>query len=265
MFRILAVAVVVSLTISGASSYYLREMLVDEVTEARRQATSQVRRVEADVAEANTVLRERSDSLQDNMISYANEFRGNKEEHLLYKEMNEEVFSSIRNRFAAIGLEQAEGYAANEAQDQRIEEAQQGVAHLHVMVGETDARILDLSSLVQELRSLTIKPTATEEYQDVISQLESCALTPINRTEQMEPLQRAAEEANTPGIHNVVVKFDVTRKGDTVLQGMESQTAPSKLMGAVSRYVNGLKFGNQGKSMRGCEMVVRLDIDKRRY
>ena len=30
MFRILAVAVVVSLTISGASSYYLREMLVDE-------------------------------------------------------------------------------------------------------------------------------------------------------------------------------------------------------------------------------------------
>ena len=177
MFRILAVAVVVSLTISGASSYYLMERLSDEVVETRRQATSQVRRVEADVAEANTVLRERSDSLQDNMISYANEFRGNKEEHLLYKEMNEEVFSSIRNRFAAIGLEQAEGYAANEAQDQRIEEAQQEIASLHGIVTETDARILDLSSLVQELRSLTIKPTATEEYQDVISQLESCALT----------------------------------------------------------------------------------------
>ena len=135
MFRILAVAVVVSLTISGASSYYLREMLVDEVTEARRQATSQVRRVEADVAEANTVLRERSDSLQDNMISYANEFRGNKEEHLLYKEMNEEVFSSIRNRFAAIGLEQAEGYAANEAQDQRIYSiARNGITNSSIQV-----------------------------------------------------------------------------------------------------------------------------------
>lgn len=265
MFRILVVAVVVSLTISGASSYYLMERLSDEVVETRRQATSQVRRVEGNIAEVTTSLRERADSLQDNMVSYANEFRGNKEEHLLYKEMNEEVFSSIRNRFVAVGLEHAEGYAANEAQDQRIEEAQQGVTHLHVMVGETDARISDLSSLVEELRRLTIKPTATEEYQDVISRLEACALTPLNRTEQLGPLQRAAEEANTPGIHNVVVTFDVTRQGATVLQGMESQTAPSKLMGAVSRYVNGLKFDKQGQPMVGCEMVVRLDIDKRRF
>ena len=263
MLRILVVAITVSLVISGGSSYYLREMLSDEVAETRRQATSQVRRVEANAAEADRDIVEQTDAIEENMVSYANEFRGHRSQYMSDKEQSTEEVNAIKNLLEALGSESSEIFSMLEKNLQRLESSEDLISSLQEVMAEFNT---ELSRLETEVEELTLIATpATDSYYDDLAKVDACSVVPVNTDEQTGPLQEAMEQSSSSGLHNVVVRFDITEQGDTVLQEMESTTAPSRLMSAVGRYVNGLRFNQREALLTDCEMIVRLDIDNPRY
>lgn len=90
--------------------------------------------------------------------------------------------------------------------------------------------------------------------------LEPCPMTALNKGEVLPSLRRTMERSKAIGVHNVIVKFDIDQNGRTIIDGLESATAPNTLINAVRRYVNGLVFASPSITYADCEMVVKLDI-----
>ena len=125
----------------------------------------------------------------------------------------------------------------------------------------------DLYDLQTEFNSSIQMDLATNEINGIEQETpllpiysNSCPSTVLNRSERLPRLKQELEGSASTGTYDVTVIFDINKGGGLVLHRLESQTAPTLVIGAVKRYVDGLVFDSQGIEFAGCEALVKLKV-----
>lgn len=265
MFKTLIVALLVAVAVNGASSSYLLGRLDDGLEEARRQASSHVRRTEAGSNAANQEILSQIGTISANMARYANEFRNHMSEYLTARETAASDFGAINNSLDAISLSDAEMSKFLDDQGQRLNLTDVNVTSLQDLMAAVNTKLTELETGLESSKNMEFVHEVVDivEERDIheeLSIVQPCSAFPINKDEQASSLHAAVGNSRTAGVHDVTVLFDIETDGSTILRNMESPTASSRLRSAVSRYINGLRFNERESLLHGCEMVVKLDI-----
>ena len=264
MVRILIVAIIVAASFSAGSSYYIVDSLSGEVANARNQSIAQMRRVETDFNAADQEILSQVRELSSSTDNYANEFRNNRAYYLADREAVAANINSIADRIEAIEERSVEVLTTLDQHTQGLDMSESSIENLRDIMSEFNTDLAELEAQITALEAIQ-SASPEEVFENAISSIQPCSVIPLNKQAQLRPLQRTLSQSNHVGMHNVVVRYDVTTEGATVLKGLQSDTAPSKLMSAVSRYVNGLKFNSQEQALTNCEMVVRLDNSRPQF
>ena len=272
MIRIFLIAIAMAAVVNVGTGYFILGHINDSVSLATERAASHARSVSSESVAADTEL---SNGIETNANLVG-------ETTIKINSLAEGVAQANSEFIAAL-----ENFATKQAATDATVSGvvtQAGDATSRVtQLEEEAASVLELlAELNDEVQTLRLKldsvdtstPTATgsvmedvygagweqASFVDDEGYLDPCPIAALNRGEVLPSLRRAMERSRAVGVHNVIVKFDIDQNGKTIIDNLESATAPNTLINAVRRYVNGLEFASPSMTYADCEMVVKLDI-----
>ena len=272
MIRMFLIAITVAAIVNAGTGYAILGHINDSVFLATERAASHARSIASESVAADTELNngiETNARLVDEATTKIN---------LLAEAVVQEnsKFTTALESFTSKQVETEEVVA------EVVVQASDITSKVTQLKEETAAVLELLTELNDEVQTLRLKldsvdistPTATGAIMDDVygagweqasfvddeGYLEPCPMNAINKGEVLPSLRRAMERSRSVGVHNVIVKFDIDQNGKTIIDNLESATAPNTLVNAVRRYVNGLEFASPSITYSDCEMVVKLDI-----
>ena len=272
MIRMFLIAITMAAVVNVGTGYFMLGHINDSVFLATERAASHTRSVSAESVAADTELSNgigTNTTLVDEATIKINALakgvaQANSE---FIKALESFTAKQVETDAAVSGVVVQTGNVLSRV-TQLEEEAASVLELLEELNGEVQTLRLKLDSVD------TSTPTAIGAIMDDVygagweqasfvddeGYLEPCPMTALNKGEVLPSLRRAMERSKSVGVHNVLVKFDIDQNGRTIIDGLESATAPNTLINAVRRYVNGLEFASPNYTYADCEMVVKLDI-----
>lgn len=258
MLRIMLVALTVAAALNAASGYFIVESLTESIESARRYSLAQMRRVETDFNAADQTIISQVADVSSSTDSNARAFGIFQSQYVTDREAANLDAASVADRVQDLEVKSIEIFTYLDKNVQRLDASEISVESLREVMAEFNTELAELAAQIEELRSIQTAPYENV-FEGALSREQPCEVTPLNKQEQLRPLERRLSRSNHSGTHDVMVRYDVTTDGSTVLKGLQSDTASSNLMEAVSTYVNGLKFNEQETVLTNCKMVVKLD------
>jgi len=261
MFKVFLMALVVTL-ITSVTSYYVIWIDTQESLTALEQKT--VARVRA-LSEKTATTNEQMGNLirgSNNLInSYArtlNEVKQTLDSTNTHIDTALTEISSQQHGFSGAVL-----LVENQATsfEMRLASLENDLSSISIPLQELRADLHEVKENLNNASQVDLKLDHIEQQTlSLLSYSEPCPSTALNRAERLPRLKRELEKSTSTGTHDVAVKFDITKGGDLIIQGLESQTAPTNVLGAVRRYMGGLVFDSHGAEFSGCEALVKLEV-----
>jgi hypothetical protein len=264
MFKIFLMALVVTL-ITSVTSYYVIWIDTQESLAALEQKT--VARVRA-LSEKTATTNEQMGNLirgSNNLInSYArklNEVKQTLDSTNTHIDTALTEISSQQHGFSGAVL-----LVENQATsfEMRLASLENDLSSISIPLQELRVDLHEVKENLNNASQVDLKLNQIDHIEQqtpsLLSYSEPCPSTALNRAERLPRLKRELEKSTSTGTHDVAVKFDITKGGDLIIQGLESQTAPTNVLGAVRRYMGGLVFDSQGAEFSGCEALVKLEV-----
>ena len=260
--KVFGIAVVASGIITGGGAYVMLPKIMDHIETAERRSIAQYRRLTTEYKEADEEL---GTGLANNITNIRSvsqaliSLRGTIEEN------NTAFILTIEE-----GRQQADDRISSLSEDYGrmtnvIANTDERIAAVISTIGVLNFEIDNLQNRQDELTLIQAGVTSVnkEDVDSAIESIGSCPTTVINRRDHLPSLRRAIQNTSSElaGAHEFVVWFDITKKGDTVLKDIESQTEDKTLLNAVQQYVDALVFEETNSTFANCEMMVKLNIN----
>ena len=274
MIRIFLIAIAMAAVVNVGTGYFILGHINDSVSLATERAASHARSVSSESVAADTELSNgietnanlvgettiKINSLAEGVAQANSEF---------IKALESFTAKQVETDVTVSGVIAQAGDATS-----RVTQLEEEAASVLELLAELNDEVQTLRLKLDSVDTSTPTPTATgavmedvygagweqASFVDDEGYLDPCPIAALNRGEVLPSLRRAMERSRAVGVHNVIVKFDIDQNGKTIIDNLESATAPNTLINAVRRYVNGLEFSSPSMTYADCEMVVKLDI-----
>jgi len=264
MFKVSLVALTVAIITSFASNYFVRIEVGENLSSLERRTVTRIRTLSEDLTTSNESM--------ENLIRGSNNLVNSYSKRLNeVKETLDSTNTHTNNELTHIRSQQnnfLEGIHTVESQaktfESRLISLENNLSEISIPLEALRTDLYEIQTKVNssnqmELALNTINSTEQETHQLPIYS-NSCPSTVLNRSERLPRLKQQLEESAPTGIYDVRAIFDINKGGGLVLNRLESQTAPNRVLGAVRHYVDGLVFDSHGIEFADCEALFKLKV-----
>ena len=262
--KVFVIGACASVIITGASLFYMVPKIMGEVDSVKRQSLIQYQRNSSAYKEADTGIGNRIDRSFNDIRSVSQALTG------VRASINESeitLSSKIDEDNAKINSTIWDLLQNNDSLSNNLTNVDEGLSVVLDSLVELNTEVSNLRLRQDELALIQagVLPINVEIINTLTSNLESsgeCPTNVTNRADHLPRLRRYMEAAPSSdrGLHNVLVKYDITEDGSTFFKEVGSATASDSMLDAVQKYVDALVFEKSNNYFANCEMIVKLNI-----